>query len=152
MRIDSIAVLPFTNVEADPSTEYLGDGITASLIDNLSQLPNLTVMSRDSVLRYRGKEVQAQAAGRELGVQAVLTGRVIQRGNNLSIEAELVNVRNNSHIWGSVYDRGLADLLAIQQDITKDISGELSRKLSGDDEKRLAKRGTTSPEAYQLYL
>jgi len=152
IQIDSIAVLLFTNVGADPNTEYLSDGLTASLIDNLSQLPHLTVMSRNSVLRYREKEVPAQAAGRELGVQAVLTGRVVQRGNDLSIEAELVKVGNNSHIWGGLYDRKLADLLAIQEDITKDISGELRRKLSGEDEKRLAKRGTTSPEAYQLYL
>ena len=150
--IDSIAVLPFTNVGSDPNTEYLGDGIAESLTDSLSQLPNLTIMSRNSVLRYRGKEVDAQAAGRELKVQAVLTGRVIERGNNLSIEVELVNVGNNSHIWGSVYDRKLADLLTTQQDITKGISEELRRKLSASDQRRFAKRQTTNPEAYQLYL
>jgi serine/threonine protein kinase/Tfp pilus assembly protein PilF len=150
--IDSIAVLPFTNAGSDPNTEYLSDGITASLIDTLSQLPNLTIMSRNSVHRYRGREVDAQAAGRELKVQAVLIGRVIQRGNNLSIEVELVNVENNSHIWGSVYDRKMADLLTTQQDITKGISGELRRKLSVNDERRLAKRQTISPEAYRLYL
>ncbi|HXW62095.1 MAG TPA: protein kinase [Candidatus Acidoferrales bacterium] len=150
--VDSLAVLPFTNVGADPNTEYLSDGITESLIDNLSQLPSLTVMSRNSVLRYRGREVDAQAAGRELKVQAVLTGRVIQRGDNLAIEAELVNVQNNSHMWGSVYDRRLAELLGIQQDITKDISAELRRKLSLSDEARLARRQTTDPEAYRLYL
>jgi serine/threonine protein kinase len=113
--IDSIAVLPFTNVGSDSNTEYLSDGITGSLIDSLSQLPNLTVMSRNAVLRYRGKEVDARDAGRELKVQAVLTGRVIQRGNNLSIDVELINVGNNSHIWGSVYDRKLADLITTQQ-------------------------------------
>jgi serine/threonine protein kinase/Flp pilus assembly protein TadD len=150
--IDSIAVLPFSNVGADPNTEYLSDGITESLIDNLSQLPRLTVMSRNSVLRYRGREIDAQTAGHELRVQAVLAGRVIQRGNDPSIEAELVNVENNSHIWGATYNRKLADLLAIQQGITKDISDELRRKLSGEDEKQLAKRLTTNPEAYQLYL
>jgi serine/threonine protein kinase/Flp pilus assembly protein TadD len=150
--IDSIAVLPFNNVGADPNTEYLSDGITESLIDNLSQLPRLTVMSRNSVLRYRGKEIDAQTAGHTLKVQAVLAGRVIQRGNDLSIDAELVNVENNSHIWGASYNRKVADLLAIQQEITKDISDELRRKLSGEDEKQLAKRLTTNPEAYQLYL
>ena len=150
--IDSIAVLPFSNVGADPNTEYLSDGITESLIDSLSQLPRLTVMSRNSVLRYRGREIDAQAAGHELRVQAVLAGRVIQRGNDLSIEAELVNVENNSHMWGAAYTRKLADLLSIQQEITKDISDKLSRRLSGEDEKELAKRLTTNPEAYQLYL
>jgi len=149
--IDSIAVLPFSNVGADPHTEYLSDGITEGLIDNLSQLPRLTVMSRNSVLRYRGREIDAQTAGHELRVQAVLSGRVIQRGNDLSIDAELVNVKNNSHIWGATYNRKLADLLAIQQEITMDISDKLRRKLSGD-EKQLAKRRTTNPEAYQLYL
>jgi eukaryotic-like serine/threonine-protein kinase len=150
--IDSIAVLPFTNVGNDPNTEYLSDGITQSLIDSLSQLPNLTIMSRNSVLRYRGREVDAQVAGRELRVEAVLTGRVIQRGDKLSIEVELVDVGNNSHIWGSVYDRKLADLLTTQQDITKGISEELRQKLSASDQKRFAKRQTTNPEAYQLYL
>ncbi len=150
--IDSIAVLPFSNVGADPNTEYLSDGITESLIDNLSQLPRLTVMSRNSVLHYRGREIEAQAAGRELKVQAVLAGRVIQRGNDLSIEAELVNVENNSHIWGASYNRKLADLLAIQQEITEDISDKLRRKLSGEDQRQMAKRVTTNPEAYQLYL
>jgi TolB-like protein len=131
--IDSIAVLPFSNVGADPNTEYLSEGLTDSLIDNLSQLPRLTVMSRNSILRYRGREIDAQAAGRELKVQAVPAGRVIQRGNDLSIDAELVNVENNSHIWGAAYNRKLADLLAIQQEITKDISDKLSRRLSGEE-------------------
>ena len=150
--IDSIAVLPFINVGGDPNTEYLSDGITESLIDSLSQLPNLTIMSRNSVLRYKGREVDAQAVGRELKVQAVLVGRVIQRGNSLSIEVELINVGKNSHMWGNVYDRNMADLLATQQEITKGISGELRRKLSVSDEQRLAKRQTMHPEAYPLYL
>ena len=150
--VDSIAVLPFNNVGADPNAEYLSDGVTESLIDNLSQLPHLTVMSRNSVLRYRGREIDAQTAGHELRVQAVLVGRIVQRGNDLSIDAELVNVENNSHIWGATYKRKLADLLAIQQEITKDISDELRRQLSGEDEKQLATRQTTNPEAYQLYL
>jgi len=150
--INSIAVLPFTNVGGDTNAEYLSEGITESLIDNLSQLPNLTIMSRNSVFRYRGKEVDAQTAGRELKVQAVLTGRMVQRGDNLSIEVELVKVGDNSHIWGSMYDRKLADLLTTQQEITNGISKELRRKLSVSDQERFAKGQTTNPEAYQLYL
>jgi eukaryotic-like serine/threonine-protein kinase len=150
--VDSIAVLPFNNVGADPNTEYLSDGVTESLINNLSQLPSLTVMSRNSVLRYRGREIDAQAAGAQLKVKAVLAGRVTQHGDDLSIEAELVNVADNSHIWGASYNRKLADLLSIQQEITRDISDKLRRKLSGEDERQLAKRLTTNPEAYRLYL
>ena len=150
--IGSIAVLPFTNVGGDPNTEYLSDGITNSLIDSLSELPDVTIMSRNSVRRFRGAEVDAQAAGRELKVEAVLTGRVLQRGNNLSVEAELVKVGDNSHIWGNSYDRKLVDLLTTQQDLTRDICGELRHKLSERDEERLAKRLTANPEAYQFYL
>jgi serine/threonine protein kinase/Flp pilus assembly protein TadD len=150
--IDSVAVLPFANANADASTEYLSDGITESLINTLSELPHLTVMSRNSVLRYKGREADAQAAGRELKVQAVLTGRVMQRGDNLSISVELVDVAKNTHLWGEEYNRKLADLLAIQENITRDISDKLRRKLSGEEEKRLAKRPTTNAAAYRLYL
>jgi len=150
--IDSIAVLPFSNVGADPNTEYLSDGVTESLINSLSELPHLTVMSRNAVLRYKAREIDAQSAGRELKVQAVLTGRVVQRGDNLSLSVELVDVAKNSHLWGEEFNRKLADLLAIQDDITRDVSEKLRRKLSGEDEKRLAKHNTTNPEAYQLYL
>jgi serine/threonine protein kinase/tetratricopeptide (TPR) repeat protein len=150
--IDSIAVLPFTNVGADPNTAYLSDGVTESLINSLSELPQLTVMSRNSVMRYKGGETDAQSAGRALKVQAVLTGRVVQRGDDLSISVELVDVRDDSHLWGEEYNRKLADLLAIQGDITRDVSDKLRRKLSGEDEKRLAKGSTTNPEAYRLYL
>ena len=150
--VDSIAVLPFANVSADQNAEYLSDGVTESLINSLSELPHLTVMSRSSVLRYAGRDIDPQTAGRDLKVQAVLTGRVVQRGDGLSISVELVDVKNNSHIWGEEYSRKLADLLTVQGDITKDVSGKLRRKLTGEDEKRLAKRSTTNPEAYRLYL
>jgi eukaryotic-like serine/threonine-protein kinase len=150
--IDSIAVLPFVNVGADPNTEYLSDGVTESLINSLSEVPHLTVMSRNSVLRYKAREIDAQAAGRELKVQAVLTGRLVQRGDSLSLSVELVDVQNNSHLWGEEYNRKLADLLAIQRDITRDVSDKLRRKLSGEVEKRLAKHSTANPEAYRLYL
>jgi serine/threonine-protein kinase len=151
-RIDSIAVLPFVNASADPNAEYLSDGVTESLINSFSELPHLTVMSRSSVLRYAGRDIDPQAAGRDLKVQAVLTGRVVQRGDGLSISVELVDVKNNSHIWGEEYSRKLAEILPMQGEITRDISDKLRRKLTGEDEKRLAKRSTTNPEAYQFYL
>ena len=150
--IESLAVLPFVNASADSSTEYLSDGITESLINSLSQLPNLTIMSRNSVFRYKGREADAQAAGRELRVQAVLTGRVVQRGGDLSVSAELVDVRNNSHIWGDQYSRKLSDILAVQEEIVRDISSKLRRRLTGEEQKRLAKRYTENTEAYGLYL
>jgi len=150
--IGSIAVLPFVNAGANPDADYLGDGVTESLINSLSELPRLTVMSRSSVRRYAGRDIDPQTAGRELKVQAVLTGRVVQRGDNLSIRVELVKVENNSHIWGDEYNRKVSDLLAVQNDIARDISEKLRRKLTGEDEKRLARGSTTNPEAYRLYL
>ena len=150
--IDSLAVLPFENVGADPNTEYLSDGITESLINTLSQLSNLTVMSRSSVFHFKGKDVDPQKAGKELGVKAVLVGRVTQRGDNLQISAELVDVSNNTHIWGEQYNKTLSDILTVQQDISKEISQQLSLKLVGEDEQKLAKRPTENTGAYQLYL
>ncbi len=150
--IDSIAVLPFANVGGDPSTEYLSEGITSALINNLSELPNLRVMSRNAVLPYAGRATDAQAAGRALKVQSVLTGRIIQHGDDLSISVELVDVENNAHLWGEEFNRKLSDLLSVQRDITRDISEKLRRKLDTADEARLAKRSTTNAEAYRLYL
>lgn len=150
--INSIAVLPFGNASGDPETEYLSDGITDSLINNLSQLPNLKVMSRNSVFRYKGKEADAQAAGQTLGVRAVLTGKLFQRGDDLSISVELVDARDNSHLWGAQYNRKLSDILSMQAEMAREISERLRLRLSGADEKRLAKRGTENTEAYQLYL
>ncbi len=150
--IDSLAVLPFENVGADPNTEYLSDGITESLINTLSQISNLTVMSRSSVFHYKGKEVDPQKAGKELSVKAVLVGRVTQRDDKLYISTELVDVSKNSHIWGEQYNKKLSDILAVQEDISKEISQQLSLKLVGEDEKKLTKRSTENTEAYQLYL
>ncbi len=150
--IDSLAVLPFANASADPNMEYLSDGITESLINSLSQLSNLVVMSRSSVFRYKGQQTDPQAAGHELKVQAVLTGRVVQRGDTLSISTELVDVRNNRHIWGEQYNRKLSDILAVQEEIAKEISEKLRLKLGGEEQKRLTKRYTEDTEAYQLYL
>jgi TolB-like protein/lipopolysaccharide biosynthesis regulator YciM len=150
--IDSIAVLPFENVGADPNTEYLSDGITESLMNILSQLSNLTVMSRSSVFHYKGREIDPHKAGKELGVKAVLTGRVTQRGDNLQISTELMDIEKNSQIWGEQYNRKLSDIITVQEEISKEISRQLSLKLVGEEEKKLAKRSTENSEAYQLYL
>jgi TolB-like protein len=145
-------VLPFENVGADPNTEYLSDGITDALINTLSQLSNLSVMSRSSVFHFKGKEVDPQKAGKELGVKAVLTGRVTQRGDNLQISTELVDVSNNTHIWGGQYNKKLSDILTVQEEISKEMSQQLKAKLVGEDEKKLTKRSKENTEAYQLYL
>ncbi len=149
--VPSLAVLPFVNASGNRDMEYLSDGITDSLINSLSQLPNLAVMSRNSVFRYKG-QADAQAVGRALNVQSVLTGRVVQLGDSLSISTELVDVRDNRHIWGEQYDRKVADILDVQVEISTEISDRLRLKLSGEDKKRLVKRYTQNSEAYQLYL
>ena len=151
-QIESIAVMPFVNPGADADTEYLADGITESLINSLSQLPKLRMIARSSVFRYKGKEVNPQAVGRELGVQAILTGRVVQHGDNLSISVELVDVQNNSHLWGAQYNRKLSDLLTMQSEISLDISQKLRSRLAGEDQKRVTKHYTENTEAYQAYL
>jgi serine/threonine protein kinase/tetratricopeptide (TPR) repeat protein len=150
--IDSLAVLPMVNASADTSTEYLSDGITESLINSLSQLPKLRVMSRSSVFRYKGRETDPQVVGRELKVQAVLVGRLVQRGEDLSISAELVDARDNTHIWGEQYNRKLADIQAVQEDIGREITDKLRLKLTGEQKKSLARRQTQNTEAYQDYL
>ena len=150
--IDSIAVLPFTNVNADPNMEYLSDGITESLINSLSQLSKIQVKSRNSVFPYKGRETDAQAVGHELGVQAVLTGRVSQHGDALLIGVELVNVRDNNQIWGEHYNRKLAEIVTVQEEISKEISEKLRLRLTGEEKKRLNKPYTENSEAYHLYL
>jgi len=150
--IDSVAVLPFVNVSADPNTEYLSDGITESIINNLSQFPGLRVMARSTVFRYKGKEADPQKVGQELHVAAVLAGRLQQRGDTLIVQAELVDVDKGAQLWGDQYNRKLADVFAVQQEISQQISEKLRVRLTGEDRTRLAKRGTTNPEAYQLYL
>jgi serine/threonine protein kinase/Tfp pilus assembly protein PilF len=151
-RIESIAVLPFVNVSADSKTEYLSDGITESLINTLSQLPNLEVKSRSSVFRYKGRAMDPQEVGRELKVQAVLTGRLVQSGENLAISLELVSARDNDHIWGEQYNRKLSALVSVQEEIAHDIYDRLRPRLTGEEKKRLIKRRTEDPRAYQLYL
>jgi serine/threonine-protein kinase len=150
--IDSIAILPLANTAADPNAEWLSDGITESIINNLSQLPNLTVIARSSVFRYKGRDIDPQAAARDLKVRAALTGRVVQRGDNLSISVELVDVSNNRQIWGQQYNRKMSDLLAMQSEISREISEELRLRLTGEERNRVTKQYTANAEAYQLYL
>jgi serine/threonine protein kinase/Tfp pilus assembly protein PilF len=151
-QITSVAVMPFVNAGNDPNSEYLSDGITESLINNLSQLPNLVVMARSSVFRYKGRDVDPQTVAKELKVQALVTGRILQHGDQLIISSELMDARTSRNLWGDQYDRKLSDTLAVQQEITGAISAKLRERLSGETQKRAAKGGTSDPEAYQLYL
>ena len=151
-QITSVAVMPFVNATNDPNSEYLSDGITESLINNLSQLPNLVVMARSSVFRYKGRDVDPQAVAKELKVQALVTGRIVQHGDQLIISSELIDARTSRNLWGDQYDRKLSDALAVQQEITGAISAKLREHLSGEAKTQVAKGGTSDPEAYQLYL
>ncbi|MDP9291965.1 MAG: hypothetical protein M3O82_06345, partial [Verrucomicrobiota bacterium] len=150
--IDSIAVLPFANTNSNPNAEYLSDGITESIISSLSQLPQLRVMARSTVFSYKGKDVDPRKVGHDLGVSAVLMGRLIQQGDNLAIRTELVNVADGTEIWGQQYNRKLADVFAVQEEIAKEISEKLSLKLSGAERQQLAKRPTENLKAFQYYM
>lgn len=150
--IKSLAVLPFLNLNADPKTEYLSDGITESTINTLSQLPKLRVMARGTVFTYKGKEVDPRKVGRDLNVDAVVTGSINQQENTLIIRADLVQVSDGAQLWGQQYNRNLSDILAVQSDISKEISEQLRLKLTGEEQKKLTKQYTANTEAYQLYL
>jgi eukaryotic-like serine/threonine-protein kinase len=150
--IDSLAVLPFANITADPNTEYLSDGLTESLISSLSQLPNLAVRPRSAVFRYKAKDVDPQKAADELKVGAVVAGRVTQRGDSLLVSAELTDVRSNRSLWSEQYDRKLSDALSVQREIAGEISARLRERLTGEQKAKLTNGGTSDPEAYQLYL
>jgi serine/threonine-protein kinase len=150
--ITSIAVLPFQNRSSDTDTEYLSDGLAESLIYRLSQLPNLKVSPTSAIMRYKGKEVDPQKIAAELNVDAVMSGRVGQRGDSLTISVELVDARNNKLLWGEQYERKMTDLLATQREIATMIADKLQVKLSGTDNKGITKHYTESNEAYQLYL
>jgi TolB-like protein len=151
-RFDKTAVMPFVNENGNADNEYLSDGMTESLINSLSQLPKLSVKARSSVFRYKGKDVLPQQVGNELNVQAVLSGRVVQRGQDLILYLSLVNARTGNQIWGEQYNRKQADLISLQNEIARDVSSKLRIKLSGADEQKLTKTYTTNTEAYQLYL
>jgi serine/threonine-protein kinase len=151
VAIDSIAVLPFQNRSTEPDSEYLSEGLAESLIYRFSQLPNLKVSPTSSVFRYKGQEIDPIKVGKELGVSAVLSGRITQRGDNLTISVELVDVRYSKLLWGEQYDRKTSELLATQREIAREIVDALKLKVSGQ-ERGLAKHYTESNEAYQLYL
>jgi len=150
--IDSLAVLPFVNVSTDPNMEYLSDGITENIIISLSQLPKLKVMARSTVFRYKGKDVDLQEVGRELNVRALVTGRVLQLGDNLVISAELVNLSDGSQLWGGQYNKKVSDIFAVQEEIAKEITDKLRLTLSNVVKKRLRKGYTANTDAYQIYL
>jgi len=150
--IDSIAVLPFENASGDPEHEYLSDGITGSLTNKLATLPKLRVMAQSTVFRYKGREIDPQAIGRELNVRAVLVGRMMQRGGSLRIGTELVDVATGSQLWSAQYDRKPGDIFAVQDEISSEISGKLQLRLTRAEKKQLTKRHTDNAEAYRLYL
>ena len=149
---NSIAVLPFQNAGGDPNMEYLTDGISESLINSLSQLPNVRVLARSTMFRFKGKDADPQAVGKQLGVDTVLTGKVVQVGESLNVQADLVNVSDGSQLWGERYTRKTSDLLAVQEDIAREIVVTLRPKLSGEQREQVTKRYTDNAEAYQLYL
>jgi TolB-like protein/Tfp pilus assembly protein PilF len=150
--IDSVAVLPFANAEGNADADYLSEGIAESLINNLSRLPGIRVTARSASFRYKDARTDPLQIGRELGVRAVVSGRVLQRADTLIVRAELVDVANGSQIWGDQYDRKLQDVLALQEDLSTEIAEKLRTRLTGDEKERLTKRYTQDPEAYQLYL
>src|SRR5215475_9651375 len=150
--IESLAVLPFVNSSSDPNTEYLSDGITESLINSLSQVGGLRVMARSVVFRYKGKDSDPVKIGRDLRVRAVLVSRMLQRDDTLIINTELVDVDKGSQLWGAQYKRKLADVVTLQEEISRDISENLRLRLTGEEKLRLRRHSTENAEAYQLYL
>lgn len=151
-EVEAIAVLPFTNSSADPNAEYLSDGITESLINSLSQVSSLRVMARTTAFRYKGREIDPQKIGEELNVQALLTGRVMQRGDELVIQADLIDVKDGAQLWGAKYNRKLADILAVQAEIAREITDRLRLRLTNEQQHLIAKQHTENIEAYQRYL
>jgi|SRR5579871_218776 len=150
--IDSLAVLPFANSAGNSDTEYLSDGITESLAGSLSGLPGLKVISANAVRKYKGQNPDVRQVARELGVRAIVTGRIAQHRDNLSVSAEFVDARDNAELWGEHYDRKMADILTVQQEIVTRISEKLRLRLNGAAKQRLSNQGTGNPEAYQLYI
>jgi eukaryotic-like serine/threonine-protein kinase len=149
--IDSIAVLPFGNMGGDPNSDYLTDGMTESLIANLAHVPDLRVKSRNSVFRYKGKDVDAQKVGNELGVTALVSGRVTARGDNVEVSAELTDVRDNNELWGQHYSGKSSEIIALQQQIAGDLAARLRSRMSSAEKQLVTKQGTQNPEAYDLY-
>src|ERR1044072_93452 len=147
-----MAVLPFVNESGNPDTEYLTDGITETLINSLSQLQGMRVTARSLAFRFKGKDVDPLRAGRELNVRTVMTGRVTTRGNVLVVQSELIDVTNGSQLWGGQYNRPMADILAVQDEISSEIFEKLRVRLTGKENPRPTRRYTDDAQAYQLYL
>lgn len=150
--IDSVAVLPFVNATGNADNEYLSDGITESLISRLSRVATLRVTARSTAFRYKGQETDPQKIGQDIGVRAVLSGRVLQRDGSLVIRADLMDVSTGAQLWGDQFVRRLDDIFALQDELSREISDSLRLRLTKEDQERLTKRDTDSAEAYQLYL
>jgi TolB-like protein/tetratricopeptide (TPR) repeat protein len=151
-QIESIAVMPFVNETGNADREYLSDGMTETLIKGLTSLPMLNVKPRSSVFRYKGKDTDLQTIGRELNVQVLLNGRVAQRGDQLTLSLELVDVQNDKVLWTEQYQRNQSELVSLQSEIAKDVSNHIKSRLTGSEERSVTKAGTSDPEAYQAYL
>jgi serine/threonine protein kinase/tetratricopeptide (TPR) repeat protein len=151
-QIGSIAIVPFDTVGGNADIDFISDGITESLIGSLAHVPDLKVKSRNSVFRYKGKEVDVQKVGKELAVDALLTGRVAQRGDAIQVSADLTNVQDNTEIWGGQYERKASEIVALQQQIAGDIAEKLRSTLTGTEKQQVTKQSTENPEAYQLYV
>jgi serine/threonine protein kinase/Tfp pilus assembly protein PilF len=151
-RIDSVAVLPFLNASGNPNSEYLSDGLADSIMDSLSQLPELKVVAHSTVFRYKSKNMDPLAAGRELNVRGVVTGRLIQRGNTIVVRVSLTDVKRGTQVWGQQYERNLSDVVALQKDLSEEISSQLQPHLTGEERKLMSRRSPESNEAFQLYL
>jgi TolB-like protein/tetratricopeptide (TPR) repeat protein len=145
-------VLPFNNVGGDANADYLSDGITESLIASLTHVPELKVKSRNSVFRYKGKDVDVQKVGSELGVSALVSGRVVPRGDGIEVSAELTDVRDSTEIWGQHYSGKSTEIISLQQHIAGDIAEKLRSKISTSEKQQVTKQGTQSPEAYEFYI
>lgn len=152
VAIESIAVLPFENQNRDAQMDYLSDGISEALINSLTELPKLRVIARTTTLRFKGKDVDAQQVGRELNVRSVLTGRVQQSGDNLTVQVDLIDATTGSELWGNGYERKASDVLSVKQDIARAVTDKLRLRLSGDEQRQLNRRDTTNADAYQFYL
>ncbi|MGE0132341.1 MAG: protein kinase [Blastocatellales bacterium] len=150
--VDSLAIIPLANDGVDADMEYLGDGITESIINTLAQLPQLRVIPRSTVFRYKGQGVDPEEIGRELGVRAVLTGRILQLGDSLIVKTELVDVGRHTQLWGEQYRRPFNDIFALQEEISREISEKLRLQLTGEERQKLVKRYTDNTAAYHLYL
>ena len=151
-QIESIAVMPFVNESGNADVDYLSDGMAETLINSLSQLPQLSVKARSSVFRYKGKDLDPQTVGSQLNVEAILNGRVVQRGDDLTLYLSLVETRTGNQLWGEQYKRRQSDLLALQTEISRDVATKLKTRLTGAEEQKVAKNYTQNAEAYQLYL